>query len=221
MLSMNQLIVGLNGFGRIGRAFTRIAHNNPTIKIAAINTAKSSPDILSYLLKHDSVYREAPFTISSTENSIVIDGQTIATSNQKDPALIPWDQYGVNVVIDCTGAFKTREDLKKHLRGSVKKVIMTAPSKDETIPHVVLGANDDTFDFSGADIISNASCTTNCAAIMARVLDDHFKITAAFLTTVHAYTSSQELLDDASKNETRSRAAPLSIIPTTPRTGTT
>ena len=212
---MKSITVGLNGFGRIGRAFARIVLSDNRFKIAAINTRTSTPNILSHLLQYDSVYRQFSKKVTAKSDGILVGGQSISTYNFADPSEIPWEKHGVDVVIDCTGAFKKRDDLRKHLRGNVHKVILTAPTSDETIPHVVLGANDDKFDFAKADILSNASCTTNCAAIMTRVLDDHFKIKAGFLTTVHAYTSTQELLDDASKNETRSRAAPLSIIPTT------
>lgn len=212
---MKNVTVGLNGFGRIGRAFARIVLADNRFKIAAINTHGSKPDILAHLLQHDSVYRRFSKTVTAKSDGILVGGQSITTYNFSTPAEIPWEKHGVDVVIDCTGVFKTREDLKPHLGGSVKKVIMTAPTKDDSIPHVVLGANDDGFDFSSSDIISNASCTTNCAALMTKVLDDHFKIVSGFLTTVHAYTSSQELLDNASKTFTRSRAATLSIIPTT------
>lgn len=212
---MNTLTIGLNGFGRIGRAFARIVLSDNRFKIAAINTRKSTPDILSYLLEHDSVYRRFGKSVTAKADGILVGGQSISTYNYSDPSEIPWDKHHVDIVVDCTGAFKKRDELKKHLRGSVKKVILTAPTSDDSIPHVVLGANDEKVDLKAADIISNASCTTNCAAIMTRVLEDFFQIKVGYLTTIHAYTSTQELLDDASKNETRSRAAALSIIPTT------
>src|SRR3989344_3810430 len=214
---MRKIAVGLNGFGRIGRAFTRIALNNPDIEIRAINTAHSNTEILAHLLKYDSIYRTFDKDVSAKGDKIIVGSREIVCYNHKNPEEIPWDHHNIDAVIDCTGAFKTRDDLSKHLRATVQKVIVTAPVSDETIPHIVLGSNSDGFDFKAknADIISNASCTTNCASIMTKVLDDNFKIKSAFLTTVHAYTSSQELLDNASKNETRSRGAPLSIIPTT------
>ncbi|MGB4966179.1 MAG: type I glyceraldehyde-3-phosphate dehydrogenase [Microgenomates group bacterium] len=212
---MRKIAVGLNGFGRIGRAFTRIALQNPDIEIRAINTAHSKAPILAHLLKYDSVYRTLNTNVEAKGDKIVVGHREIACYNFKEPSEIPWDDHNIDVVIDCTGAFKTREDLQKHIKSTVQKVIVTAPVSDESIEHVVLGVNSDDFDFKGTDIISNASCTTNCAAIMTKVLDDAYGIKSAFLTTVHAYTSSQELLDDASKNETRSRAATLSIIPTT------
>lgn len=211
---MRTIAVGLNGFGRIGRAFARIALQNPNIEIRAINTAHSKAPILAHLLKYDSVYRTLNTHIESKGDKILAGNRSIVCYNYQDPSEIPWGDHNIDVVIDCTGVFKTREDLQKHIRSTVQKVIVSAPVSDESIDHVVLGANDTEFDFKGSDIISNASCTTNCAAIMTKVLNDAFGIKSAFLTTVHAYTSSQELLDDASKNETRSRAATLSIIPT-------
>lgn len=212
---MHTIAVGLNGFGRIGRAFARIALQNSDIEIRAINTAHSKAPLLAHLLKYDSVYRTFHERVESRNNKILVGNKEIECYNYKDPEEIPWGDHNIDVVIDCTGAFKTREDLQKHIRSTVQKVIVSAPVSDESIEHIVLGVNDAEFDFKGTDIISNASCTTNCAAIMTKVLDDAYGISSAFLTTVHAYTSSQELLDDASKNETRSRAATLSIIPTT------
>jgi len=213
---MQRIRVGLNGFGRIGRAFARIVASQTSgqIELVAINTASSKPEMLAHLLKYDSVYRTFPKKVYSQEKAIVVDGQTIACYNERDPALIPWNDHKVDVVIDCTGVFKTTEDLLKHKRGSVKKVILSAPAKDDT-PHIVLGVNDEDFDFAKTDVISNASCTTNCAAPMFKVLQDSFGIESGFLTTTHAYTSSQMILDNASSEYTRSRAAGLSIIPTT------
>lgn len=212
---MKPLTIGLNGFGRIGRAFARIALEKKLFEIGAINTGSAPPPILAHLLKYDSVYRTYPHDVQAIEDDIVIDGKKIATSTIREPADIPWEKYNVDIVVDCTGVFKKREQLKNHLRGSVKKVIVTAPVKDESIPHVVLGVNDSSFDFEGSDIISNASCTTNCVAPMFKILHDNFTLISGFLTTAHAYTSTQELLDNANKDFTRSRAATLSIIPST------
>ncbi len=212
---MKKLVIGLNGFGRIGRAFTRIAVDRNSFDIVAINTGKTPPNMLAYLLKYDSVYRTFNHDVKEENNGILIDGKKIESSNIRDPQDIPWEKYNVDVVVDCTGVFKTREDLKKHLKGSVKKVVLTAPTKDESIPMVVLGVNDKELDFETFDIISNASCTTNCAAPMFKVLHDSLKIVSGFLTTTHAYTSSQQLLDNTSKTYATSRAAALSIIPST------
>lgn len=211
---MKKLKIGLNGFGRIGRAFTRICLDRNIAEIVAINTGKSTPELLSYLLKYDSVYRKFDRSISHGENFIEIDGKKITTYNIKDPENIPWGDNNVDIVIDCTGAFTKREGLQKHIKGSVKQVILTAPAKDDSIKTVVLGVNDNDFDFK-TDIISNASCTTNCAAPMFKIINDNLKIISGFLSTVHAYTATQELLDNASKEFERSRAAALNIVPST------
>ena len=212
---MKTIKVGLNGFGRIGRAFTRIALTRNNFEIVAINTRTGTPQMMAYLLQHDSVYRKFQKKIDFDDNSIKIENQTIKTINFSDPGQIPWDEYGVDLVIDATGAFGTREDLSKHIRGSVKKVVLTAPAKDESIPHLVLGVNDDKIDFNSESIISNASCTTNCASPMFKVIDDNFKIISGFLTTAHAYTLTQSLLDDPGRDIERSRAAPLNLVPST------
>ncbi len=210
---MKRLKIGLNGFGRIGRSFTRIALDRDSFDIALINTRKTKTEMMAYLLKYDSVYRTYSKSVEAQENNIVVDGKTIATSNFDDPTQIPWDQYGVDVVIDATGAFENNEDLKKHLRGTVKKVILTAPSKEDDMPHIVLGVN--TIDLATATIISNCSCTTNSASPLFKVLDDNFKVLSGSLSTVHAMTQTQPLLDDSGKTPDRSRAAGLNIVPTT------
>ncbi|OGK17064.1 type I glyceraldehyde-3-phosphate dehydrogenase [Candidatus Roizmanbacteria bacterium RIFCSPHIGHO2_01_FULL_39_12b] len=207
--------VGLNGFGRIGRCFTRIACDNSNIEIAAVNTSRSTPEILSYLLRYDSIYRTFEKNIAHASTSITIDNKSITCFNYKNPQDIPWHTQDVDVVVDCTGVFETRQELAKHIGASVKKVVLTSPSNDKTIPHIVLGVNDKDFPFEKADIISNASCTTNCAAIMFKVLHDSFTIKSGYITTIHSYTSSQQLLDNSGHDFTRSRAAPLSIIPST------
>jgi len=211
---MTRIKVGLNGFGRIGRAFTRIALNRDSFDIVVVNTRKTDNKMLAYLLKHDSVYRTYKKEIKEEKDGITVEGKKIIATLSDKPENIPWENYGVDVVIDATGAFKTKEELAKHIKGSVKKVIVTAPLKDQT-PHVVLGVNDDKIDWANETVISNASCTTNCAAPMFKVIDDNFKILSGFLTTAHAYTSTQSLLDDAGKSVERSRAAGLNIIPST------
>lgn len=211
---MKRLKIGLNGFGRIGRAFARIGLNKNTFDIVAINTRKTKPEMLAYLLKHDSIYRTYGKNISALADGIMVDEKKIAATNFDEPAQIPWDQYGVDVVIDATGAFKTKEELLPHIKGMVKKVIITAPTSDNT-PHVVLGVNDDQINWQTENVISNASCTTNCAAPMFKILNDNFKVISGFLTTAHAYTSTQNLLDDSGENVERSRAAGLNIVPST------
>src|SRR3989338_7570237 len=205
---MKKMRIGLNGFGRIGRAFTRIAfaRNNP-FDIVVINTGKTLPNMLAYLLKHDSVYRTFEKSVVENNDGITVDGQKISSYNVRQPAEIPWEKHDVDIVVDCTGVFKTRTDLEQHLKGSVKKVILTAPAKDDSIPYIVLGVNDTDFDFKSEKIISNASCTTNCAAPIFKVLNDNLKIISGFLTTTHAYTSSQALLDNTGKTYASSRAA--------------
>lgn len=210
---MKRLKVGINGFGRIGRAFTRIALDRDSMEIGLINTKDSLPQMLAYLLKYDSIYRTFQKEVTHDDNSISVDGKKITVTQVTDPATIPWQDYGVDVVVDATGAFTTSEQLRKHVRGTVKKVVLTAPSKDEATPHILLGVNDNEFDFKNSDIISNCSCTTNCAAPLFKVLHDSFTVTSGFLSTIHAYTSTQALLDNLARDEERSRAAGLNIVP--------
>lgn len=211
---MKRIKVGLNGFGRIGRAVMRIAHERDSFEIVAINTRKTTPDMLAYLLQYDSVYRRFGKKVESGADFITIDGKKIPTLMTADISAIPWDTYGVDVVIDATGAFTKKEDLIKHIKGSVKKVILTAPAKDDTT-HVVLGVNDDAIDWKNEQVISNASCTTNCAAPMFKVLEKEFGVEMGYLTTVHAYTATQSLVDESNKKPDRSRAAALNIGPST------
>lgn len=212
---MKRIKVGLNGFGRIGRAFTRIAMERDTFDLVAINTRHADPVMSAYMLQHDSVYRLYGKHVSSNENAILVDGKEIKMLENADPEAIPWGDLGVDVVVDATGAFTTTPDLAKHLHGNVKKVILTAPSKDDETPHIVLGVNDNSFDFNSCNVLSNCSCTTNCASPMFKVMHDNFKVLSGFLTTVHAYTQTQSLQDDALKDKERSRAAPLNIVPST------
>lgn len=211
---MRRLKIGLNGFGRIGRAFARISFNKNSFDLVAINTRKTFPNMLAYLLKHDSVYRTYEKEVKAETDGIIVDGKKIAALNFAEPSQIPWGRYGIDVVVDATGAFKTKEQLLAHIKGAVKKVIVSAPVKDE-ISHVVLGVNDDKIDWQNEPVISNASCTTNCAAPMFKLIDDSFKIISGSLTTVHAVTMSETMLDDAGKSIDRSRAALSNIIPTT------
>jgi len=212
---MKRLKIGLNGFGRIGRAFTRIAVKRNHFDVVAINTKKTRPDMLAYLLRHDSIYRRFDRPVEAREKSIIVDGKEIIAFNYSTPEDIAWDDYGIDAVIDATGAFTTKEDLEKHLKKNVKKVILTAPAKDEKTPHVVLGVNENQINWSKETVISMASCTTNCASPLFKVLDDNFKIISGFLTTVHALTMTQSMLDDSQKSFDRSRAAILNITPST------
>ena len=209
---MRKIRIGLNGFGRIGRAITRIALESSDVQISYINTKKTENDMLSYLLKFDSVYRRLGKSVSFDADGLIVNDTHIKTSREADPSNISWGASNTDIVIDATGAFLTEESLRPHLKDTVKKVILTAPAKDENMPHVVLGVNEIPKD---TNIISNASCTTNCAAPMLKVLNDAFKIVSGSLTTAHAYTQTQSLLDDPGKNVERSRSAPLNIIPST------
>lgn len=212
---MKRLKIGLNGFGRIGRAFTRIAQKRNSFDIVLINTRKTPNDMMAYLLQHDSIYHRFDMDVKAESDGININGKKINTNLGALPEEIPWEKYEVDVVIDATGAFTKKADLQKHIKGSVKKVLLSAPSKDDETPHVVLGVNDDKIDWQNETVISNASCTTNCAAPMFKVLDDNFKIVSGFLTTTHAVTATQSILDESSKTAERSRAAFQNIIPST------
>ncbi|MFA5136779.1 MAG: type I glyceraldehyde-3-phosphate dehydrogenase [Patescibacteria group bacterium] len=212
---MKRIKVGLNGFGRIGRALTRIAFMRDTFDIVLINTRSTQPDMLAYLLQYDSVYRRFGKKVKAEADGIVIDQTKIDATLISDIEQIPWDAHKVDVVVDATGAFTKKDDLKKHIHGSVKKVLLTAPAKDKETTHVVLGVNDDAIDWKNETVISNASCTTNCAAPMFKVIEEKFGVEAGYLTTVHAYTATQSLLDESNKKPDRSRAAAINIGPST------
>lgn len=214
-MNMKRLRVGLNGFGRIGRSFTRIALKRNSFDVAAVNTRKTPNEMLAYLLQYDSIYRKFEIEIKEISDGIMIGEKKIFTTQNDKPENIPWKKFEVDIVVDATGAFPKKIDLEKHRQGTVKKVILTQPSKDEETPHIVLGVNDDTFDFKNNQVISMASCTTNCAAPTFKVLDDNFKIISGFLTTDHAITLTQAMLDDTGKSPDRSRSAVLNIVPTT------
>jgi len=212
---MKRLKIGLNGFGRIGRAFTRIALKKNSFDIVAVNTRQTPASMLAYLLQYDSIYRKFDKEVRAENDGIVVDGKKIFSSQTPEIENIDWNKYEVDVVVDASGAFTKKSVLEKHLRGSVKKVILTAPAKDEETPTVVLGVNNDTFNFGQEAIISMASCTTNCAAPMFKILDDNLKIVSGFLTTAHAYTGTQNLVDDSGKKPDRARAAAINIVPST------
>jgi glyceraldehyde 3-phosphate dehydrogenase len=212
---MKRLKIGLNGFGRIGRAFTRIALKKNNFDIVAVNTRKTPATMLAYLLQYDSIYRKFDKEVRTEDDGIVVDGKKIFSSQTPEIENIDWSKYEVDVVVDASGAFTKKSDLEKHLKGSVKKVILTAPAKDEETPTVVLGVNDDTFNFGQEAIISMASCTTNCAAPMFKILENNLKIVSGFLTTAHAYTGTQNLVDDSGKKPDRARAAAINIVPST------
>jgi glyceraldehyde 3-phosphate dehydrogenase (phosphorylating) len=204
--------VGINGFGRIGRNVYRASLNDPNIDIVAVNDL-TDPKTLAHLLKYDSVLGNLPNKVTSGADSIHVDGKTIKVFKEKDPAALPWESVGAQVVIESTGRFTNAEDAKKHLRGPVKKVIISAPAKNEDVT-IVLGVNQDKYEASKHNIISNASCTTNCLAPIVKVIHDNFKIVSGTMTTIHSYTNDQVILDFPHKDLRRARAAALSMIPT-------
>jgi len=205
--------VGINGFGRIGRLVFRHAQKDPNVDIVAINDITDSTT-LAHLLKYDSVHGVLDAQIQAQDRSIVIDGQTLQVCSERDPARIPWKKYDIDVVIESTGLFRKREDAAKHLSAGAKKVMISAPGKgvDATI---VKGINDHEYQSEKHDIISTASCTTNCFAPVAKVINDTFGIVRGLMTTIHAYTNDQRILDLPHKDLRRARAACMSMIPTT------
>jgi glyceraldehyde 3-phosphate dehydrogenase len=205
--------VGINGFGRIGRNTTRAALHNPEVEVVAINDLTDAKT-LAHLLKYDSVHGTLAADVSVDGDSIVVDGKKIKVFSVKDPAQIPWSEFGVEIVVESTGFFTDGNAAKSHMQGTVKKVIISAPAKNEDIT-IVMGVNDDQYDPSKHNIISNASCTTNCLAPFVKVLQDTFGIERGLMTTVHSYTNDQKILDVAHKDLRRARAAGMSIIPTT------
>jgi len=208
---MSKTKVAINGFGRIGRVYLRNAINNPAIEIIAINDITDT-ETLAYLLKYDSVHGKFDGEIKTEGNNLIVNGKKIKIVSSKDPALLPWKENNIDVVIESTGLFLDTQSAKKHLTAGSKKVILSAPAKDDDIKTLVIGVNDNLLNKDDV-IVSNASCTTNCAAPMLKVLEQ-FGIEEAFITTVHSYTSDQRLHDAPHKDLRRARAAALSIIPT-------
>lgn len=204
--------VGINGFGRIGRNFYRAAAaNGADIEIVAVNDLTDTAT-LAHLLKYDSILGRFPGEVSATENSIVVDGKELAVLAERNPADLDWNKYGVDIVVESTGFFTKAEAAKAHVGGSVKKVIISAPASDEDVT-IVMGVNQDKYNPATDVIISNASCTTNCLAPMAKVLNDTFGIERGLMTTIHAYTGDQRLHDAPHSDLRRARAAALSMIP--------
>jgi len=204
--------VGINGFGRIGRNVMRASLNDPNIEFVAVNDL-TDPKTLAHLLKYDSILGNLKHKISAGGDCIKIEDRSIRVFAEKDPAKLPWESVGAQVVIESTGRFTDANDAKKHLRGPVKKVIISAPAKNEDVT-VVLGVNHQVYDPAKHNIISNASCTTNCLAPIAKVVNDEFKIVSGTMTTIHSYTNDQVILDFPHKDLRRARAAAVSMIPT-------
>ncbi len=205
--------LGINGMGRVGRIVFRSVLKRSDIEVVAVNDIMD-PKTLAHLLTYDSVHQRLDAEISTAENAIVVNGKTIPVMAEKDPASLKWGEYGVDIVAECTGLFVDRDSAAKHLSAGCKKVIISAPAKnpDHTI---VMGVNHETYDNGKHHIVSNASCTTNCLAPVAKVLNDSFGIVSGLMTTVHAYTGDQRLLDAPHKDLRRARGAALSMIPTT------
>jgi glyceraldehyde 3-phosphate dehydrogenase len=204
--------VGINGFGRIGRNIFRASLGDPAIEIVAVNDI-TDPKTLAHLLKYDSILGNLPNKVDYTENSIAVDGRSFRVFKVKDPEQLDWASVGAEIVVESTGLFTSGPEARKHIRGPVKKVIISAPAT-EPDHTVVLGVNDRTYDPARHHVISNASCTTNCLAPVAKVLQDTFGIVHGTMTTIHSYTNDQRLLDLPHKDLRRARAAALSMIPT-------
>ncbi|WP_022668496.1 type I glyceraldehyde-3-phosphate dehydrogenase [Desulfospira joergensenii] len=205
--------LGINGFGRIGRIVFRAALNHPELEVAFINDLTDTKTI-AHLLEYDSVHGRLDNEIKASENGIAVDGRQITVTAFKDPSQIPWGDSDVDIVCECTGIFRDREGASKHLDGGARKVLISAPASNPDIT-IVMGVNHDMYDPSSHSIISNASCTTNCLAPVAKVLLENFGIVSGMMTTIHAYTGDQRILDFPHKDLRRARAAGLSMIPTT------
>lgn len=210
---MEKIRVAINGFGRIGRAVYRIADQNEKIEIVAINDL-TDPKTLAHLLKYDSVHGVWDRDVKAGESSIFINGKEIKIIAEKDPAKLPWKDMKIDAVLECTGLFTSKEKASLHIEAGAKKVLISAPAKGEDLT-VVLGVNDSLYDKAKHNIISNASCTTNCLAPVTHIVHKHFGIKHGFMTTIHSYTNDQRILDLPHKDLRRARAGALSMIPTT------
>ncbi len=207
----NSIKIGINGFGRIGRTLFRLLIEHPRIEVVAINDI-SNARTLSHLLKYDSIHGVLEGTVTFSEKEIIVNGNSVAFSSEKHVENIPWG--AIDLVVECTGKFKTTTELQKHIEGGAKKVILSVPPSEDDIKTIVLGVNDDILDANDT-IVSNASCTTNNAAPLLKIIDDICGIEQAYITTIHSYTTDQSLHDQPHKDLRRARAASQSIIPTT------
>ena len=205
--------VGINGFGRIGRIAFRAALKNPNLEVVAINDLTDAK-MLAHLLKYDTVHGTLAQEVTVDGEYLVVEGQKVKVIAERDPAVLPWKELGVEVVIESTGRFTKREDAAKHLEAGAKKVIISAPGTNEDIT-IVMGVNHDNYDPANHHVISNASCTTNCLAPFAKVLQENFGIKRGMMTTIHSYTNDQQILDLPHKDYRRARAAAENMIPTT------
>ncbi len=203
--------IGVNGLGRIGRNILRLSLLTDDLEIALVNDV-TDVHMLAHLLTYDSVHGKLPFDVQVKDDHLVVDGRTIYVSTSKDPSDIPWGEHGVELVIESTGRFNTKQDAEKHLQQGAKRVILSAPGED--VDAIVMGVNETIYDPSVHSIISNASCTTNCIAPLAKVLDESFGIQRGLMTTIHSYTNDQRLLDQPHRDYRRARAAAENMIPT-------
>ncbi|MCM3086413.1 glyceraldehyde-3-phosphate dehydrogenase [Bhargavaea ginsengi] len=204
--------IAINGFGRIGRMVFRQAIQEDGLNIVAVN-ASYPPETLAHLLKYDTIHGKFEGNVLTEEDALVVNGKRVQLIAERDPAKLPWKELGVDIVIEATGKFNSRDKAALHLEAGAKKVILTAPGKNEDVT-IVMGVNDELLDLDRHDVISNASCTTNCLAPVAKVLNDEFGIDSGLMTTVHAYTNDQNNIDNPHKDLRRARAAAESIIPT-------
>ena len=205
--------IGINGFGRIGRQLTKLLLGSENIKLVAVNDL-SNIETSSHLFKYDTSYGQFNGKVEFNENQIIINGEKINKISEKDPSKINWSDYDVDIVVESTGIFTKKSEASKHLNGTVKKVIISAPATDEDIT-IVLGVNDQSYDENNHNIISNASCTTNCVAPMVKVINDQFGIKNALMSTIHSFTNDQSVLDQPHSDLRRARTASENIIPTT------
>ncbi|MBN1557851.1 MAG: type I glyceraldehyde-3-phosphate dehydrogenase [Lentisphaerae bacterium] len=207
--------VGINGFGRIGRVVYRLAHQDPEVEVVAVNDLTDAAT-LAHLLKYDSTHGRFPGTVEAADNAIAVDGRTLKVMAEKDPARLPWKDLGVDVVLESTGVFRTREKIALHLEAGAPRVLLSVPAKspDDVDATVVLGVNDGDLT-ADKKIVSNASCTTNCLAPMAKAVHDAVGIEEGLMTTIHSYTNDQQILDFPHKDLRRARSAAVNIIPTT------
>jgi len=207
--------VAINGFGRIGRMVLQAGINDPQIEFVAVNDL-TDPNELAYLFKHDSIQGHFNGSVEARENAIVVNGKEIKVFAEKEPKNLPWGELGIDVVVESTGIFRKKDDMLQHVDAGAKKVLLSAPPKgDEPVKIIVKGVNEHTIDKEKDILLSNASCTTNCLAPMVKVLNDNFKVKKGFLTTVHAYTADQRLVDAPHKDPRRGRSAAINIVPTT------
>ncbi len=204
--------IAINGFGRIGRMAFRILENDPSIEVVAINDL-TDPEMLAHLLRHDSVHRRFDAEVQVADGALLVNGRSVRITAERDPAKLGWGEIGVDLVLECTGVFRTKESASAHLKAGARSVVISAPAKGIDLT-VVMGVNDDQLDPEVHRIVSNGSCTTNCLAPVVKVIDDHFGLEHGVMTTIHSYTNDQRLLDLPHKDKRRARAAAMSMIPT-------